>query len=172
MTTPAQPDAATPQHTPAHRVHGETCVKVTHREGITSYLHSENDDGPYCVDGLPYCGRCHHYLSESDRTISRLTASLAAETKRADELYRINVEASRELSQTAVDLAQCRKALEDKDALIRRMLYRLDNCVLDIADLRETADWKSTAQDDAFDDSNRDAIAAARSALATGKEGK
>ena len=37
----------------------ERCEKVPHtRDG---YLHSEDDDGPYDVDGVKYCGRCHRY---------------------------------------------------------------------------------------------------------------
>lgn len=42
--------------------HGENgrCIKVPHDGG--GYLHSETDDGPYDVDGVWYCGRCHEYL--------------------------------------------------------------------------------------------------------------
>lgn len=37
----------------------ERCRKVPHtRDG---YLHGEDDDGPYLVDGVKYCGRCHRY---------------------------------------------------------------------------------------------------------------
>jgi hypothetical protein len=46
--------APTPQH-------GIDCLKVPHtRDG---YLHDEADDGPYDVDGVMYCGRCHLWLS-------------------------------------------------------------------------------------------------------------
>jgi hypothetical protein len=38
-------------------VHGISCKKKPHvRSG---YLHGEDDDTPYNVDGLKYCGRCH-----------------------------------------------------------------------------------------------------------------
>jgi hypothetical protein len=41
-------------------VHGATCEKKPHvRSG---YLHGEDDDSPYMVDGLKYCGRCHTSL--------------------------------------------------------------------------------------------------------------
>jgi hypothetical protein len=37
-----------------------TCEKVAHtRDG---YLHAEDDDTPYDVDGVSYCGRCHRSL--------------------------------------------------------------------------------------------------------------
>ena len=37
--------------------HGVNCPKAAH-DG-TGHLHSELDDGPYDVDGVTYCGRCH-----------------------------------------------------------------------------------------------------------------
>jgi len=38
-------------------VHGTNCQKKPHtRDG---YLHGEDDDTPYNVDGVKYCGRCH-----------------------------------------------------------------------------------------------------------------
>ena len=37
--------------------HGVTCFKVDHVK--TGYLHAENDDTTYTVDGCVYCGRCH-----------------------------------------------------------------------------------------------------------------
>lgn len=45
---------------PVAERHGVSCLKAPHtRDG---YLHSENDDGPYDVDGVTYCGRCHKGL--------------------------------------------------------------------------------------------------------------
>lgn len=43
----------------AHQ-HSVNCPKVAHIGG--EYLHSENDDSPYDVDGVSYCGRCHQWL--------------------------------------------------------------------------------------------------------------
>ncbi len=44
------------------REHGKTCPKIPHvGEG---YLHGEDDDTPYSVDGLEYCGRCHRALPD------------------------------------------------------------------------------------------------------------
>ena len=40
--------------------HGKTCRKAKHIGA--GYLHGEDHDGPYDVDGMLYCGRCHHYL--------------------------------------------------------------------------------------------------------------
>ena len=42
-------------------IHGSTCRKVSHDQGV-GYLHGEDDDTPYNVDGLNYCGRCHRWL--------------------------------------------------------------------------------------------------------------
>lgn len=60
--------------------HGIDCPKRPH-EGYhrllvgqgTDYLHTASDDGPYDVDGVSYCGRCHVALCaepslEQDRT--------------------------------------------------------------------------------------------------------
>jgi hypothetical protein len=38
--------------------HGSDCFKILHDRG-NGYLHDENDDSPYMVDGVKYCGRCH-----------------------------------------------------------------------------------------------------------------
>lgn len=38
-------------------VHGKTCPKAPHIG--TGHLHAEDDDKPYDVDGVCYCGRCH-----------------------------------------------------------------------------------------------------------------
>lgn len=41
--------------------HGVSCPKAPHGpEG--GYLHDEDDDRPYDVDGVSYCGRCHFFL--------------------------------------------------------------------------------------------------------------
>lgn len=42
-------------------IHGRTCRKVHHEHG--GYLHASDDDGPYDVDGVMYCGRCHQFVS-------------------------------------------------------------------------------------------------------------
>lgn len=41
------------------------CRKEPH-EARGGYLHAEDDDTPYYVDGLRYCGRCHHFLDEGE----------------------------------------------------------------------------------------------------------
>ena len=40
--------------------HGTECKKVEHVGG--GYLHDSEDDTPYLVDGVKYCGRCHRGL--------------------------------------------------------------------------------------------------------------
>ncbi len=37
--------------------HGANCPKVAHV--CDGYLHDADDDSPYDVDGVMYCGRCH-----------------------------------------------------------------------------------------------------------------
>lgn len=37
------------------------CEKIEHG-GRTGYLHGPEDDSPYDVDGLKYCGRCHCWI--------------------------------------------------------------------------------------------------------------
>ncbi len=46
--------------TVAPLVHGVNCPKASH--GAGGFLHLPEDDGPYEVDGVAYCGRCHWYL--------------------------------------------------------------------------------------------------------------
>jgi hypothetical protein len=45
------------------------CVKVPHAG--TGYLHAEDDDGPYDVDGVLYCGRCHSWFVNGECTAAR-----------------------------------------------------------------------------------------------------
>lgn len=40
--------------------HGRACPKVPHVGD--GYLHGADDDGPYDVDGVQYCGRCHGWM--------------------------------------------------------------------------------------------------------------
>lgn len=39
--------------------HGVDCLKQYHIHGRGGYLHDADDDRPYDVDGVMYCGRCH-----------------------------------------------------------------------------------------------------------------
>jgi uncharacterized coiled-coil protein SlyX len=39
---------------------GGKCKKHPHAPGKTGYMHDADDDGQYDVDGVLYCGRCHH----------------------------------------------------------------------------------------------------------------
>ena len=41
------------------------CRKVYHEE-TGGYLHGANDDRPYDVDGVTYCGRCHLCMPTMD----------------------------------------------------------------------------------------------------------
>ena len=40
--------------------HGVDCPKVAHVGD--GHLHGEDDDRTFMVDGLEYCGRCHHWI--------------------------------------------------------------------------------------------------------------
>lgn len=46
----------------SHMIHGRTCEKKPHDNPQGGYLHAEDDDTPYDVDGWKYCGRCHQVL--------------------------------------------------------------------------------------------------------------
>jgi hypothetical protein len=39
--------------------HGINCQKRKHRGGE---IHQSDDDSPYVVDGVKYCGRCHELI--------------------------------------------------------------------------------------------------------------
>lgn len=41
--------------------HGVMCPKAPHTKG-DGYLHHGDDDGPYWVDNVTYCGRCHFHI--------------------------------------------------------------------------------------------------------------
>lgn len=41
------------------------CPKVPHDSPPGGYLHSAEDDSPYSVDGVQYCGRCHYCIPHS-----------------------------------------------------------------------------------------------------------
>lgn len=45
---------------PSPARHGVNCPKAPH--GAGGFLHLPEDDGPYDVDGVKYCGRCHSWL--------------------------------------------------------------------------------------------------------------
>jgi hypothetical protein len=43
--------------------HGVNCRKVLHiTSGMQGWMHESDDDKPYDVDGVNYCGRCHQAL--------------------------------------------------------------------------------------------------------------
>ena len=44
--------------------HGVDCRKVKHLGTGDGYVHGANDDAPYDVDGVWYCGRCHAWLGD------------------------------------------------------------------------------------------------------------
>lgn len=46
-------------------MHGYSCEKVPHTFK-TGYSHSDDDDTPYDVGGILYCGRCHIFLDLQD----------------------------------------------------------------------------------------------------------
>jgi hypothetical protein len=55
------PGAYSSEPASAGIVHGVSCIKVSH-EGGEGFLHGDDDDRPYEIDGCSYCGRCHHAL--------------------------------------------------------------------------------------------------------------
>jgi cytochrome c553 len=49
--------------------HGKDCPKVKHYGNV--YLHAANDDSPYDVDGIIYCGRCHGWMGIAVNAVRR-----------------------------------------------------------------------------------------------------
>lgn len=45
--------------------HGIDCIKVEH-ENRSCYMHEPDDDTPYDVDGVSYCGRCHRVMPHTE----------------------------------------------------------------------------------------------------------
>ena len=46
-------------------IHGVNCPKIIHKSD--GALHAADDDSPYDVDGVTYCGRCHFVLAALER---------------------------------------------------------------------------------------------------------
>lgn len=62
----------------AHSRHGVDCPKAKHMGG--GYLHDADDDRPYDVDNVLYCGRCHGWIGSTSGTApSAETAAGSAE---------------------------------------------------------------------------------------------
>lgn len=51
----------------AEEAHGVSCEKVPHDRRGGGYGHEEEDNHPYLVDRVWYCGRCHRCLSARER---------------------------------------------------------------------------------------------------------
>jgi hypothetical protein len=50
--------------------HGTDCTKVAHwRHG--AFLHPEDHDGPYEIDHVQYCGRCHAWMGTQIVVVER-----------------------------------------------------------------------------------------------------
>jgi len=52
-------------------MHGLDCAKASHYPGETGYLHALEDDGPYTVDGVEYCGRCHAAIDTPPKRVPK-----------------------------------------------------------------------------------------------------
>lgn len=68
-------------------IHGTTCKKVKHIR--SDHLHLEDFDGPYDVDGVTYCGRCHRCLDERDLFVAKCHEQLAASEASRKELVEV-----------------------------------------------------------------------------------
>lgn len=54
-------EAVSPASHAVKGVHGVDCIKVPHwRHG--AFLHPADHDGPYEIDHVQYCGRCHAWM--------------------------------------------------------------------------------------------------------------
>lgn len=61
-----------------HRASERTCVKRPH-DARGGFLHREDDDRPYDVDGSTYCGRCHHAIDAKGECSPRHAAPAQGE---------------------------------------------------------------------------------------------
>lgn len=59
--------------------HGVDCQKVPHIG--TGHLHMANDDTPYDVDGVWYCGRCHVFLPKMIHEANGFTVDGTSDAK-------------------------------------------------------------------------------------------
>lgn len=77
--------SAAPSEEPSPR---KQCQKVPHDNPSGGYLHDENDDSPYDVDGMLYCGRCHVVVNQQTGRCqsSWLMGSLAQSDREAAKL--------------------------------------------------------------------------------------
>ena len=99
----ALPEPQSDPH-PSEVIHGFNCPKVIHDPVWPGYLHDDNDDTPYDVDGVKYCGRCHYAIARN--LSSALVAPRAPEqpgepfrpTPVSDAIRDAKIEALRELS--------------------------------------------------------------------------
>jgi hypothetical protein len=71
--------------------HGVDCTKLDHDPNRVGYEHSENYDGPYDVDGVPYCGRCHYWMGCEIR-VSRNPPAVDVQRALYDALKRCVIE--------------------------------------------------------------------------------
>lgn len=55
----------------------KSCTKVEHHG--TGYLHAADDDRPYDVDGVKYCGRCHGFITHGTQHYSEPPAQAVEE---------------------------------------------------------------------------------------------
>ena len=56
----------TQERRPVPLRHGVNCHKAAHSHLRNGYLHTRDDDTPYDVDGVAYCGRCHLVLGQRE----------------------------------------------------------------------------------------------------------
>jgi len=91
--------------------HGRDCPKAAHLgEG---YLHAADDDGPYDVDGVAYCGRCHGWLGASVRDTQAAALITPEALQAAQELIDIVLQqCGGFLSGPGFDAAQKARALK------------------------------------------------------------
>lgn len=82
--------------TAAEQAHGRTCIKVPHIKSDGGYLHAPDDDGPFDVDNVWYCGRCHAAIPEPKGEFStHVTADGPASHMQLEALERIGKPARR-----------------------------------------------------------------------------
>mgnify|MGYP001559825634 FL=1 len=90
------PSTKNPRHLAVQ--HGVTCDKKPHHGG--GYLHGEDDDNPYDIDHLQYCGRCHHALD--GQSIGGFAITASTPPKKASQKTRAKLSFAEQLKAAGI----------------------------------------------------------------------
>jgi len=113
--------------------HGVDCRKVEHVG--TGHLHYPDHDGPYDVDGVEYCGRCHEWIGTKPRAA---TTEPVAQRQQFPDAFTVEVELEENGSWLAevmeVDGAMAYGNQPSHAILNALQVARIENCGIDEAE--------------------------------------